>query len=66
MRIYINIDERYGDRAECTIADYQRLNPTGYFFEVGDQIREYIDAKPYSVRIPRCVAVLSDSVELTR
>jgi hypothetical protein len=58
MKTYINICERYGEPVPVTIDDYRELNPTGQFVEVNDQIREYRIAKPYSVRIPECVAVL--------
>lgn len=34
MKIYININERYGnEEVESTISDYQELNPDGEFVE---------------------------------
>jgi len=38
---FVNISERYGERVEVTIADYEELNPGGHFEIVGDEIREY-------------------------
>lgn len=46
MSIYTNIDERYGEQVQATIADYQALNPDGQFVEVGGEIREILSDTP--------------------
>lgn len=39
---YTNIDERYGNREQATLADYEELNPAGEFEQRADGIYENI------------------------
>lgn len=43
---YINIEERYGEQVQATIADYQALNPDGKFVEIHGEIRELLSDTP--------------------
>lgn len=42
MKTYTNIDERYGEQTQATIADYQALNPDGKFVEMNGEIHELL------------------------
>lgn len=60
MSKYINIDERYGEQVETTIADYQELNPDGEFIEIHGEIREILSDTPGDYEV---VAVEQDTIQ---
>lgn len=60
MTTYTNIDERYGEQVEATIADYQALNPEGKFIEMDGEIRELMSDTPGDYEI---VAIATETIE---
>lgn len=58
MGKFINIDERYGEQVEVTIADYRDLNPQGEFEQKVDYIREYTVFGPFITKVWKVVAVM--------
>lgn len=59
MQTYTNIDERYGDQVQATIADYQELNSDGNFIEIHGEIRELLSDTPGDYEV---VAVAQDTI----
>lgn len=59
MKTYTNIDERYGEQTQATIADYQELNPDGKFIEIHGEIRELLSDTPGDYEV---VAVEQESL----